>query len=227
MGIIPGAVLFDMDGTLFDSELATILCWETVVQAGCAKNIRDTLLRCLGITEEETRQVFQEVYGPDFPYDACLRRVRLLRRERYGGGRMPVKEGARALLTYFRRQGVPLAVASSTPTEEACLELEEGGLLPFFKAVAGGDRVEHGKPAPDVFLLAAAELGVDPADCWVIEDSFNGVRAACAAGMRTVMVPDLMAPDDEMRRLTAAILPTLTEVRSFFCRENNARRMRI
>ncbi len=89
------------------------------------------------------------------------------------------------------------------------LELEEAGLLGCFDAVIGGDTVRHSKPDPEIFLTAAARLGVSAGDCWVIEDSYNGIRAARAGGMRPVMVPDMLAPDAEMRAKAEHIVPDL------------------
>ena len=117
--------------------------------------------------------------------------------------------GAREILADLAARGVPLALASSTEGALVRRELDEAGLLRFFDALVCGDQVRRSKPDPEIFLTAAARLGVEPERCFVIEDSFNGVRAAAAAGMRPLMVPDLLPPDEEMRRLSEAILPDL------------------
>ena len=89
------------------------------------------------------------------------------------------------------------------------LELEEAHLLQFFDAVLGGDMAPRSKPEPDIFLAAAEAVGAVPANCYVLEDSFNGIRAAYRAGMHPVMVPDMQQPTDEIRRLAEAVVENL------------------
>lgn len=212
----PAAVIFDMDGVIFDSERAILSCWVDVAERRGIPGVEAVLRRCLGVNPAETVRIFREAYGDAFSFPDCSREATALFYERYGGGRLPVKPGAAELLERLRRESVPAALASSTPTHMVRRELAEAGLLEYFGEIVGGDRVSRSKPAPDIFLYAAELLQTDPADCWVIEDSYNGVRGAWAAGMRPIMVPDLVEPDGEMRRKARIILPTLTEVERFF-----------
>ena len=94
-------------------------------------------------------------------------------------------------------------------------EIRDAGLAPFFQKIICGDMVERSKPAPDIFLKAAEELGVNPEVCYVIEDSYNGIRGAHTAGMHPIMVPDMLPPTDEMEKLAEQIFPSLFEVRDF------------
>lgn len=123
------------------------------------------------------------------------------------------KPGLDGLLAYLGEQGIPAAVASSSPTSQIAQNLENAGVSACFSATVSGLEVEHAKPEPDVFLRAAELLGCDAHEALVLEDSFNGVRAGAAGGFITVMVPDLVQPDDEMRSLATRICRDLYEVR--------------
>ena len=129
---------------------------------------------------------------------------------------VPEKEGARELISFFHEKGWPLAIGSSSPAQQIRANLSVTGLLPFFAAIASGDEVQRGKPAPDIFLLAARKLGASPKDCFVFEDSPNGILAAYAAGMKPVMVPDLMPATEDIRQKCFALFHTLTEACLFF-----------
>ena len=204
------AVLFDMDGVIFDSERAVLAVWREIgAQLGLA-GIDDVFIRCVGVTIRRTREIFLEAY-PGLDFEDFDRRVRARFLSLYDKVRLPVKPGARETLALLRGRGIPLALASSTRTEAVRRELEEAGLLGCFDTVVGGDMVTHSKPDPEIFLTAAAKLGAEPADCFVVEDSFNGVRAGHAGGFRTLMVPDMLPPDREMEEKTERILKDLFE----------------
>ena len=203
------AVLFDMDGVIFDSERALRAVWLELAAEQGLGDMERVYARCLGVTREVTGSILREEYGEDFPWEAFREETTRRYRSRYAGGRLPLKPGAREILRALGERGAPLALASSTQRALVLRELEEAGLLPFFDAVVCGDEVRRSKPEPEIFLTAAARLGAEPGRCFVIEDSYNGVRAGHAAGMRVLMVPDLLPPSDEMRRLAEAILPNL------------------
>ena len=209
------AVVFDMDGVIFDTERIWIECWAPVGRAHQIKDI-ETVLReeCVGITAASMKAILMETYGPDFPYDQYLKEATAVFKARYGLT-PPMKSGVEPLLRFLREAGVPVALASSTGTKTIRAELAASGLLDYFDVITGGEEVGRSKPAPDIFLLAARRLDLEPARCFVIEDSYNGIRAARAAGMRPIMVPDLLAPDDEMRETAEAILPSLDAVREY------------
>ena len=203
------AVLFDMDGVIFDSERAVRAVWfEVAGELGLA-DIGDVFVRCIGVTKQRTREILAEAY-PALRFEDFDSRVLSRFRARYGGGQLPLKPGAREIFAALRERGYRIALASSTRTETVRLELDEAGLLPCFDAIIGGDMVTRSKPDPEIFLTAASRLGVSAAESWVIEDSYNGVRAARAGGFRPIMVPDLLAPDAEMREKAAYIVPDLS-----------------
>ena len=209
------AVLFDMDGVIFDSERLVIDCWKVVADKYGIPDIEAVCYQCMGLTYEATEQVYRRRYGDAYPYERYKQEVSDLFHARYDGGRLPTKPGVREILAWLQERRIPVALASSTRLASVRQELGEAGLLPFFQVVKGGDDVVHGKPAPDIFLLAAKQLGCDPAACYVLEDSPNGIRAAAAAGMHSIMIPDLQEPDEEMRRLAEVILRDLREAQAY------------
>ena len=127
----------------------------------------------------------------------------------------PVKPGVKELLTYLKSAGVKIAIASSTKKSGVARELKQAGFLEYFDELVCGDMVEKSKPNPDIFLKAAQCLGEEPENCIVIEDSFNGIRAAHAANMFAIMVPDILPPDEEMKEKASLILDSLNDVLSY------------
>ena len=207
------AVIFDMDGVIFDSETLVLETWKETARRHGVANVEQVCRMCLGLNAAASKKVFLEYYGADFPYDRYKEEMGRLFHERADGGRLPQKPGIRELLLFLKEQGIRTAVASSTRSDLVRKQLCEGKLLSFFDAVIGGDMVERSKPEPDIFLKAMETLAVSPEQSWVIEDSDNGIRAAAKAGAVPVMVPDLAPPTEEMEQLAKYILPSLTEVR--------------
>ena len=208
------AVVFDMDGVIFDSERATFNEWKELADRYGLKDVEIPYMRCVGVNAMRSKEIFLDFYGADFPYDAYAQEVSVSYHGRYDGGRLPMKPGVRPLLESLRAKGLYIALASSTREATVRSQLEDAGLLAFFDRVVGGDMIARSKPAPDIFLAAVEGTGIPPADCAVIEDSFNGIRAAHAAGMAPIMVPDMLPPDDEMRALAESIQPDLNAVRA-------------
>ena len=209
------AVIFDMDGVIFDSEQCIIECWKIVAEKYQIPNIEPVLYKCLGVTYEEGRRIFLTRYGDDFPYDERKKERSDLYHERYDGGRLPLKPGVRELLVWLKENGYKVGVASSTRKEVVTKQLEDAGLLKYFDNITCGDMVAKSKPEPDIYLMACERLGVQPEDAVAIEDSYNGIKSAHAAGMFPIMVPDLLEPDEEMRKLSGRIFESLIEVKGW------------
>lgn len=205
------AVLFDMDGLMFDTERVSDTVWCDVANRnGFAMTSQDvSLLR--GRNYEGGRAALWERFGADFPYDAlaaqAIREISA-RLER----QIPLRPGLFALLDALRGMGCKMAVASSTHSSRVLRNLERTGVRGYFSAVIGGEAVTRSKPDPEIFLRAAAALDTPPAACMVLEDSYTGVRAGAAAGCFTVMVPDIDPPTPEMERLAGAVVPSLNAV---------------
>jgi HAD superfamily hydrolase (TIGR01509 family) len=206
------AVVFDMDGVIFDSERAVLNCWIELADKYGIENIEKPFFACTGTTMTRTREIMMETYGEDFPYEKYAKEASLMYHEKYDGGRLPMKTGVVELLTFLQKEGKKIALASSTRRQTATSQLRDADILKFFDAVICGDMVERSKPAPDIFLKACHALGIKPERTYGIEDSYNGIRAAHAGGLRPIMVPDLLPCNDEMKELTEAVMDNLVEV---------------
>ena len=207
------AAIFDMDGLLLDSER---ICRDCFVQAGQRLGIAVDMAvyhACIGANEATTRGLLMAGYGDDFPYDA----IRAIWLELYHAAALdqpiPVKAGAKELLAVIAESNTPIALATSTKHAQALTKLRHAGLIDYFDVVVGGDQVTRGKPHPEIYLAAAAGLDASPGDCIAFEDSENGVRAALAAGLTVIQVPDLVPPSAALQAFGHTICDSLLEVR--------------
>ncbi len=166
----------------------------------------------IGCNAAGIEKILRQGYGPELDYPRLHQAWRSRYYERVSRSAIPTKEGVGELLDWLRGQGIPLAVATSSERELAEVKLELAGLAPWFDSVTTGCEVSRGKPDPEIYLLAAKRLRVDPAHCLAFEDSNNGSRAAVAAGMQTFQIPDLVQPDPATRVLGHRVLPSLTAV---------------
>lgn len=206
------AVVFDMDGVIFDTERLVIEFWKEVAKKHNIPNVEHTCIQCLGTNRVRTREIFLENYGADFPFDPYRAEVTELFNTHYKGVPLPTKPGVRDLLSYLQEQDIKVGLASSTAQHLVRDEIGTAGLLPYFQTLVCGDMVEHSKPAPDIFLKACEILNADPTKSIAIEDSFNGIRSAHCAGMTPIMVPDQVQPTDEIRALAFHVMPSLLDV---------------
>lgn len=210
------AVVFDMDGVIFDSETLVMETWEEVARRHHMQNVKKVCRECLGTNSAASKEIFLRHYGQEFPYDLYKKEMSALFHERAMGGKLRQKPGIRELLAFLKEHQIKTAVASSTRREVVCRELEEGGLLSWFDQIICGDMVKRSKPEPDIYLKACEILEILPGRAYAIEDSYNGIRAAYRAGMKPIMVPDLAEPTEEMEHLADQILPSLLHVKEFF-----------
>ena len=215
------AVIFDMDGVIFDSEALVLKTWKQVAGKYGIPDIEETCRECLGTNHEATKNIFKKHYGEDFPYDTYKKEMAELFHQQAAGGNLEKKPGIHELLEYLRSLKIKTGLASSTREEIVKKELSEGGLLSYFDEIVCGDMVKRSKPAPDIYLETCRRLLVKPEYCYGIEDSYNGIRALKSAGMHPLMVPDLAEPNEEMEMLSECILPSLHEVKEYLKKIRN------
>lgn len=206
------AVLFDMDGLMFDTERMYQKAWLQAGRQMGAPMEPEIVDRLRGRNREGCARVCREAFGEEFDFDAMRTACRALMARWIEEDGLPVKPGLYELLAELERRGIPAVLATSTTRDSAWSHLQRAGVDRYFLGAVCGDEVSHSKPDPEVFLKAAALAGRDPARCMVLEDSPAGVRAGAAAGCFTVMVPDLTAPDEELKKLADEILPGLRDV---------------
>ena len=186
----PAAVLFDMDGLLIDSErIAQEVTREALLHLGLAVPDR-VAMRMIGLSCDALQCMLFAELGGDFPFERFQNEWEMRYHQCIAKG-VPIKPGVIEALTALAAMGLPCAVATSTHTHFARYKLEQAGLLQHFAVVVGRDAVPHGKPAPDLYLQAAKQLGVPAHLCWAFEDSLPGLTAAVASGARAHWVPDL------------------------------------
>lgn len=204
------AIIFDKDGTLHDTEKVYMQAWKAAAAEFGVPDIENTVRDCTGTTIPWIAEYWAKKY-PDIPFEDYLPR-----RQYYYFGILeqgvPVKEGAHEVLSYLKAHGYKVGMATSTPWDTVKDHLERTDMMEYFDTIVTGDMIEHGKPAPDIYLLAAERLGVDPADCVGVEDSMSGVRSIHAAGMRAVMIPDMIQPTPEVEALVWKKLTEISEL---------------
>ena len=204
--------IFDMDGTLFDTEKLYQRAWlEVAVEFGEEKNFElPTAISGTNLGEESERIVRR--FYPNIDVKAYIARV-LEMVDTWRKQNLELMNGVEEILSFFKFADVAMAVASSAPVEVIEENLTRSNLRGYFNAIVGGNLVEHGKPASDIFLLAAERLNLPASDCYIFEDSFNGIRAAAAAGGAAIMIPDTVQPTDDIKKICATIFPNLNEAR--------------
>lgn len=207
----PKAVVFDMDGLLFDTETLYRDCMGSAAEAMGAEMPLELYQRMIGSPWETSRRMLFDHYGETFDVEAFVEAAKHGFKSRIDA-ELCMKAGVVELLDTLDALALPRAIATSSGHDSVDHHLAMHGLTERFHArVAHGDYA-RGKPNPDPFLTAAARLGIDPADCLALEDSHAGVRAASSAGMMTIMVPDLLDPTQEMHDLCVRIAADLHEV---------------
>ncbi|MCM1440563.1 MAG: HAD family phosphatase, partial [Roseburia sp.] len=205
-------IIFDMDGVMIDSERQSNYGWlKAAEEEGITMPMR--LINIFkGAPAVISKQHFDDYFHGQADYwETRKLRTKYVHELRETEG-IPVKKGLYELLEYSRDRGIKCAVATSTQRDSAYKTLHLIGAWEYLSAVAFGDEVKNGKPAPDIFLKAGGDLELEPSECIVIEDSINGIKAGYNAGIRVVHVPDTIMIDDDIRKLTSYVCDDLNEV---------------
>lgn len=215
------AVVFDMDGVLFDTEKMYLDAWNIL---GAQKNISDiegTAKKCIGLSVTDTVALLKNTYGEDFPVEEYHKIIEASVKDKIQRDGIPVKQGVGDILDYLYSINFTVGLASSTKYNKIIEHLERAGLLKYFKVIIGGDMIAHSKPDPEIYKTACMRLGVDPSEAAAVEDSKNGVISAHLAGMIPLLVPDLVAPDREMLSMSKKCFDSLEDVMVYLKREIN------
>lgn len=201
-----------MDGVILDSEKLYVRFWCEAANFYGYPMKREHALEIRSMARPLARAKLRGWFGESFDYEAVhSKRVELMDAFIAENGIEP-KPYAEKLLFYLKENGYKIALATATPKDRAEDYLLRVGFLKYFDKVVSARMVEHGKPAPDIYILAAEKIGLEPRECLAVEDSPNGIRSASSAGCKTVMVPDLDNPTDQIRPLLYAVADNLCDV---------------
>ncbi|HCI25781.1 MAG: HAD family phosphatase [Lachnospiraceae bacterium] len=201
-----------MDGVLIDTEKHYNAAWcQAATEAGFPFT-REHALLLRSCEAKEGEKLMQGIFGPSFDYYAIRERRRELVRERLAQYGLEKKPGVEETLRFLRAKGIKTAVATATALDITKSHLTTIGVCDLFDSIVSAKNVAHGKPEPDVYLYACEQIGERPQDCMAVEDSPNGIMAAYRAGLRTVMVPDLTQPDEELTKYLYACVNSLSDL---------------
>ncbi len=216
------AVVFDMDGLMFDTERLVRIAWDHAGRQMGYDIPSDLFSLTAGMDIPNTRRIFVQRLGGDFDFFACRKlRVDYMMQYILDHG-LPVKRGLYELLDFLKGNGYDMAIASSTEADKVEFNLAKAGVSHYFSHLVCGGMVPRGKPAPDIYLKAVELLGLEPGECIALEDAPAGILSAYRAGLRPVMVPDLVEPDEATDRILYAKVSSLSDVVGLLIREGTA-----
>lgn len=208
-------IVFDMDGVLIDTEAVFMRCWKKLAEELNLPNVEEVAKQCIGITVTQTEALFQKAYGKEHPCESYVQAANDIFYKHEADEGIPEKPGVQELFAYLKKENYRIGLASSTREEAVRRQMKTVGILDDFDAIVCGDMVTKSKPDPDIYLKACELLKVDPKECYAVEDSYNGIRSAHAAGMKTIMIPDLLQPTPEILELTEQKLDSLFDLKDF------------
>ena len=191
-------LIFDLDGTLIDTEKYFKRFWREAAAAFGYTMSEEQALTLRSLGRPFAPALLQEWFGEGFNYTAVRDHRRKIMEEHLLKAGLERKPGAEELLSWLKERGYRIALATATPKDRAKMQLTQVGLADYFDELVSAADVERGKPAPDVYLYACRQLGIDPGEAYAVEDSPNGVLSAAAAGLRVIMGPDQTGPDEAL-----------------------------
>ena len=209
------AVIFDMDGTLVDSERALLNTWDSTAREMGYVFSLDIMMSTIGLTLADTQRVMRGAY-PDAPHGDIRTETSSRFKQLRESGKIALRQGALETLEEISRLGMKIGLCTSTRSSSARITLESTGIYKFFDAIVYGDDITRGKPDPEPYLLAASRLCVDPACCFAVEDSPSGALSALSAGMTVAVVPDILpVPENVAERTT--VLKNIAQIAKLIC----------
>ncbi|MCR0262884.1 HAD family phosphatase [[Clostridium] innocuum] len=207
------AVIFDMDGTLFDTETISMKAWKRVGEKLHLPTSDTFILSLIGRTRKDQQVIFDTYMPKGWPQEEACRLHTLYKKEEKQQNGVPLMGDVKGLLEMVKDKGYRIAMATSASAEDVEFNLHHAGIAPYFEIIVSEEMISQGKPAPDVYLKTAEKLGVQPQKCLVVEDSLNGVRSAYRANTTVVMIPDKVPPTKEIEPMCDYILNSLDELK--------------
>lgn len=212
-------IIFDMDGVLFDTERIACECWEEIGYEMKLGDLSQGVRGCIGLNHNDAASFMLRLYGDEFPFEEFHDTVKALMKQRIMDDGLPLKEGVIEILDYLTKKQYIIGLATSTNKKTVLDHLKKTDLTHYFRTIITGDMVEHSKPLPDIYLKACEELGVSPSHAIAIEDSPNGIRSAYRAGMKVIMVPDMIEPTPEIKAMLYGKFYSLIDVIDYLEKE--------
>ena len=206
-------IVFDMDGVIFDSEVIGLESWERLGKKYGLANVHENAMKCIGRSTVDTMAILEAAYGDKVSIPELYDEAKVICADIIAERGLPLKSGARELLFYLKEHGIKVGLASGV-----IRNLKGADLLDYFQVIIGGDMIKHSKPQPEIYLLACEKLGVRPEKTVAVEDSYNGIKAAYNAKMIPIMVPDLIAPTDDILSMVYKKMDSLDAVLEYFKR---------
>lgn len=209
-------VIFDMDGLMLDTEKLLVRFWrQAAAEFGYSMSF-ENVLSIRSLSRKYSVPFLKGLFGEQFEFEQIRSRRIALMNDYIDKNGFDIKKGLFRLLDYLRENSYRIAVATATDRERTLMYLGKINAAHYFDKIICGDMVKNGKPEPDIYITAASELGLAPCECAALEDSPNGIKSAYSAGCKAVMIPDLSAPDEEIRPMLSAVYDDLEQAIDFF-----------
>lgn len=205
-------VVFDMDGLMIDTERVIRYSWDVMGEKMGYARFGDNIFQTLGMNRVQRNRYFLEKYGEDFPLQEFLDGYHRVYEEYEKRQGIPRKKGLLELLELLNSLDIPMAVATSTHQEHSIPELKKQGIFSYFSAIVTGDMVEKGKPDPEIYRTACERLEISPGETLALEDSYNGIRSAAGAGLKVIMIPDLLVDEKPVQECIYGKMESLAAV---------------
>lgn len=209
------AVVFDMDGLMFDTEKVFVEAWDYAGEKAGLGKLGYMSIRTLGMNEALINSIWLEEFGIVYETSDLRKYSKEFINSYYEHNKVPIKKGLIPLLHYLKNNNYKLAVASSSPKRVVHKHLKDANVFDEFDGVICGDMIANSKPAPDIYIRACEILGEEPSSCYALEDSINGIISSHTAGCKAIMIPDLLEPTEEAKTILHRLYKDLDEFRMF------------
>lgn len=209
------AVLFDMDGVIFDTERIYLEEWIEIFNKYGYKMTKEIYLPCMGTGRVHIKKRFRELFGEDLPIEQMYIEKDAMLFDAVNNGKIPIKMGAIEILDYLRNNNFKIALATSATKERLLMQLNSAKIMDKFDVLVCRDDVKNLKPDPEIFLTAASKLNVKPEECIVIEDSEAGIKAAYNGNMTGLHVVDLKNADEDILKYCKRSFENLVEIKNY------------